>query len=107
MAINDFALACAIDQSPPYFTYENETMIIIQSEKDAKEGLNSFSRIESFVDALISHESIHVAIKSLENAEISDSLDDLEVIVEHNGTRFQVSLNNILFAKDNSGLVLP
>lgn len=107
MPINDFALACAIDQSPPYFTYEDTTMIIIQSEQDAKLGVSSFEEIEMFMDALISHESIHVAIKSLENAHVSDALDDLEVIVEHNGTRFQVSLNNILFAKDNSGIVLP
>jgi hypothetical protein len=107
MPINDFALACAIDKSPPYFTYENETMIIIQSEQDARSGVNSFSMIEPFFDALISHEAIHVAIKSLENAAISDSLDDLEVVVEHGGKRFQVSLNNILFAKDNSGIVLP
>jgi hypothetical protein len=107
MPINDFALACAIDQSPPYFTYENETMIIIQSGGDARLGVNSFGNIEEFIDALISHESIHVVIKCLEGADISDSLDDLEVVVEHNGIRFQVSLNNILFAKDNSGIVLP
>ena len=107
MAINNFALACAIDKSPPYFTYEENTMIIIQSEEDARYGNNSFASIAPFMDALISHESIHVVIKKLENAEISDSLDDVEVIVEHNGMRFQVSLNNILFAKDNSGIVLP
>jgi hypothetical protein len=107
MPINDFALACAVDQSPPYFTYENETMIIIQSEQDAKRRANSFADIEPFVDTLIAHESIHVVIKSLETAEVSDSLDELEVIVEHGGTRYQVSVNNILFAKDNSGLVLP
>ena len=107
MPINDFALACAVDQSPPYFTYENETMIIIQSEQDARRGVNSFAEIEPFIDALIAHESIHVVIKSLETADISDSLDDLEVVVEHEGTRYQVTLNNILFAKDNSGIVLP
>jgi hypothetical protein len=107
MTISDFALACAIDQSPAYFTYENETMLIIQSEQDARHGVNSFAQIESFMDSLISHEAIHVAIKSLENADVSDSLDDLEVVVEHRGTRYQVSLNNILFAKDNSGIVLP
>lgn len=107
MPIDNFALACAIDQSPPYFTYENSTMMIIQSEQDAKLGVNSFSRIEPFIDALISHESIHVVIKSLENSRISDNLDDLEVIVEHDGMKYQVTMNNILFAKDNSGLVLP
>ena len=107
MSISDFSLACAIDGSPPYFTYEGNTMLIIQSAQDAKSGINSFRSIEDFMDALISHESIHVIIRSLESAEISDSLDDLEVIVEHNGTKFQVSLNNILFAIDNSGIVLP
>lgn len=107
MPITDFSLACAVDESPPYFTYHCCTMLIIQSKQDAKQGTNSFRAIEPFMDALISHESIHVAIKSLEGADASDSLDDIEVIVEHQGTKFQVSLNNILFAKDNSGLVLP
>src|ERR687888_963310 len=105
--INDFALACAIDESPAYFTYHNETMLIIQSAQDAKSGIASFQYIEPFVEALISHESIHVAIKKLEGAEISDSLDDIEVIVERRGARFQVTLNNMLFARDNSGIVMP
>lgn len=104
--INDFALACAIDGSPPYFTYHKETMLIIQSAQDARDGVNSFQHIESFMDALVSHESIHVVIKKLENAEISDSLDDIEVIVEHRGAKFQVTLNNMLFARDNSGIVM-
>lgn len=107
MAINDFALACAIDGSPGYFTYSGQTMLVIQSAQDAKAGQSSFSHIEPFMDALVSHESIHVAIKRLEGDETSESLDDIEVIVEHNGRRFQVTLNNILFASDNSGLVMP
>lgn len=105
--INDFALACAIDGSPAYFTYHKETMLIIQSAQDARDGINSFQFIEAFMDALVSHESIHVVIKKLENAEISDSLDDIEVIVEHRGTKFQVTLNNMLFASDKSGIVMP
>lgn len=107
MPITDFALACGIDNSPPYFTYEGNVMLIIQSAQDAKAGINSFSAIEPFIESLISHESIHVVIKSIENGAISDSLDDLEVVVERDGSRFQVGLNNILFASDNSGLVLP
>ena len=107
MCINDFVVACAVDKSPPYFTYEGNTMMIIQSAEDAKSGINSFRTIEQFMDGLISHESIHVVIKALESGEISDSLDDLEVIVEHDGVKFQVSLNNMLFAKDSSGIVLP
>ncbi|AIC14744.1 hypothetical protein [Nitrososphaera viennensis] len=107
MAINDFALACAIDNSPGYFTYDGQTMLVIQSAQDAKAGQSSFPHIEPFMDALVSHEAIHVAIKKLEGDEASESLDDIEVIVEHNGRRFQVTLNNILFASDNSGLVMP
>lgn len=107
MAINDFALACAIDYSPGYFTYSGETMLVIQAAKDAKEGKSSFDYIEPFMGALVSHEAIHVAIKRMEGDETSESLDDIEVIVEHNGRRFQVTLNNILFASDESGLVVP
>jgi hypothetical protein len=47
-----------------------------------------------------------VAIKQLEGAEVSDSLDDMEVIVEREGSKFQVTLNNMLFAKDRSGIVI-
>jgi len=107
MAINNFALACAIDGSPAYFTYEKDTMLIIQSAQDAKSGTNSFEYIEPFIGPLVSHEAIHVAIKQLEGDDPSESLDNIEVIVEHDGKRFQVTLNNILFAKDESGLVMP
>lgn len=107
MAINDFALACAIDESPAYFTYEKETMLVIQSAQDAKTDVNSFEHIEPFIGALVSHEAIHVAIKVLEGDNTSESLDDIEVIVEYDGKRFQTTLNNILFANDQSGLVIP
>jgi hypothetical protein len=107
MPINDFVFACAIDNSPGYFTYDGQTMLIIQSAQDAKADRSSFSHIEAFMDALVSHEAIHVAIKKLEGDEASESLDDIEVIVEYNGRRFQVTLNNILFSRDNSGLVMP
>jgi hypothetical protein len=103
--INDFALACAIDGSPAYFTYHKQTMLVIQSAQDAKAGAGSFQHIEPFIEALISHESIHVVIKKFEGAEASDSLDDIEVVVEHRGAKFQVTLNNMLFARDNSGIV--
>ncbi len=107
MTINDFAFACAIDDSPAYFTYEGETMLIIQSKDHAKSQRNDFEVIEPFVEALISHESIHVAIKKLEGSNISESLDDIEIIVERQGLKFQVTLNNILFAQDKSGIVTP
>jgi len=107
MTINDFALACAIDESPAYFTYDKETMLIIESKHEAKSATNDFGSIEPFMEALISHETVHVAINELEGGSISDSLDDLEIIVERDGVRFQVTLNNILFARDMSGIVLP
>jgi hypothetical protein len=103
--INDFALACAIDGSPAYFTYHRQTMLVIQSAQDAKAGAGSFQYIEPFMEALISHESIHVVIKKFEGDEVSDSLDDIEVVVERRGAKFQVTLNNMLFARDNSGIV--
>src|ERR671911_2405827 len=108
MTINNFALACAIDGSPSYFTYHNQIMLIIQSKKHAEHNNTSdFEYIEPFIEALISHESIHVVIKKLEGPDISDSLDDIELLVERNGTRFLVTLNNMLFAKDMSGIVIP
>jgi hypothetical protein len=107
MTINDFALACAIDESPAYFTYDKETMLIIQSKYSAKSATNDFGSIEPFMEALISHETVHVVIYELEGGPVSDRLDDIEIIVERNGIRFQVTLNNILFARDMSGIVLP
>ena len=107
MTINDFAIACSLDKSPAYFTYDRETMLIIISQENAKAEVNDFGQIEPFMEALISHESIHVVIKKLEGLAPSDSLDDMEIIVERNGTKFQVTLNNILFARDMSGIVLP
>jgi hypothetical protein len=68
---------------------------------------SDFEVIQPFVEALISHESVHVVIKKLEGANISDSLDDIEIIVERDGVKFQVTLNNILFAQDTSGIVTP
>ena len=106
MAITDFSFACAVDDVPAYFTYDKDTMLIIQSKSSAKRGKSDFQNIEKFIPALISHESIHVVIARIENNSISESLDTIEVIVEVEGRRFQVSINNILFANDNSGFVL-
>jgi len=106
MSINDFAFACALDESPPYFTYEKQTMLIIESNENAIRNINGFLYIEQFIESLTSHESVHVVIKILEGAEISDSLDDLEVIVDRDGSKFQVTLNNMLFARDRSGIVI-
>jgi hypothetical protein len=105
MAITNFSFACALDDVPAYFTYEKDTMLIIQSKSSAKKGTSDFQNIEKFIPALISHESIHVVIASIVNNSISESLDTIEVIVEVDARKFQVSINNILFANDDSGLV--
>lgn len=107
MSINDFAFACAIDSSPPYFTYEGETMMIINSEEHAKQRVSGFRKIEQHMEALVSHESIHVVIHNMIGKQVSETLDDLEVIVRHHGVMFQVTLNNMAFASDMSGIVLP
>jgi arginine deiminase len=109
MTINDFAFACSIDGSMVgYFTYDKETMLIVVSEQEAKSRVNNFDRIaEPFMEALIAHESIHVVIKALEDTNASDSLDDLEVVVEHEGRKLQIPLNFIHYARDSSGVVLP
>jgi hypothetical protein len=109
MAINDFAFACSIDGSiVGYFTYDKQTMLVVQSEQEAKAGINNFIMVaEPFMETLISHESIHVVIKRLEGIEASDTLDEVEVIIEWKGIKLQVPLNFIQYASDNSGLVLP
>jgi hypothetical protein len=109
MTINDFTFACSIDGSVVgYFTYHEQTMLIVQSEDEAKAGINNFERIaEPFIEALISHETIHVITKRLEGTDASETLDEIEVIVEHGGIKLQVPLNFIQYSKDNSGLVLP
>jgi hypothetical protein len=73
----------------------------------ARRGSRDFEVIEPYMDSLIAHESIHVVIARIEDSVISDSLDDIEVIVERNGHKFQVTINNILFANDSSGIVTP
>ena len=105
MTINDFILSCATDDVPGYFTYEGENMLIVQSKESAKLGRNDFDRIEEFMSALISHESVHVVIAKLVDGRISDSLDDIEIVVERNGKKYQVSLNNMFFSTDFSGII--
>jgi hypothetical protein len=82
-------------------------MVVITSRETARRGSSDFDEIEPYMDSLIAHESIHVVIARIEGTEVSDSLDDIEVIVERNGHKFQVTINNILFATDFSGIVTP
>ena len=82
-------------------------MMIINSQEHATLGKSGFHNIESHMEGLISHESIHVVIKRLLDQEVSDALDDIEVIVTHRGLKFQVTLNNLAFARDMSGIVTP
>jgi hypothetical protein len=105
MTISDFIFSCAIDNVPAYFTYEAENMLIVQSKEGAKNQKSDFEQIEGFMDALISHESVHVVIAKLVDGQISDSLDDLEIVVDRFGKKFQVSLNNMFFSTDSSGII--
>ena len=105
MTINDFVFSCATDNVPAYFTYEGENMLVVQSNESAKKKKNDFENIEGFMSALISHESVHVVITKLVNNQISDSLDDIEIIIERFGKKFQVSLNNMFFSTDFSGII--
>ncbi len=105
MTINDFVFSCATDNVPAYFTYEGESMLIVQSKEGSKNKKNDFENIEGFMSALISHESVHVVIAKLVNSQISDSLDDVEIIVQRFGKKFQVSLNNMFFSTDFSGII--
>ena len=107
MCVSDLVLACSIDNSPSYFTYDNgDTMIIIQSKSSALANQNDFYYIEPYIELLISHESLHFVIKKIEGSLESEKLDNLDVIVHRNGKNYQVTINNMLFASDNSGLVL-
>lgn len=107
MGVCNFVLACSIDDSPSYFTYDNhDTMIIIQSKSSALSNQSDFYYIEPYIELIISHESLHFVIKRIESSMVSEKLDDLEVIVHRNAKNYQVSINNLLFASDNSGLVL-
>lgn len=82
-------------------------MMVITSQESSRKGSSDFDEIEPYMDSLIAHESIHVVIGRIEDSEVSDSLDDIEVIVERNGQKFQVTVNNILFATDSCGIVTP
>jgi hypothetical protein len=107
MSVCDFVLACSIDDSPGYFTYDNnDTMLIIQSKSSAISNQSDFNYIEPYIELIISHECLHFIIKTLESSIVSEKLDDLEVIVNRNSKNYQVTVNNMLFASDNSGLVL-
>ena len=48
-----------------------------------------------------------MVLTKLENAETAGGLSDVEIIVERDKTKYQVTLNNMLFATDMSGLVTP
>ncbi|MGB7706423.1 MAG: hypothetical protein WBL64_03905, partial [Nitrososphaeraceae archaeon] len=65
MTISDFIFSCATDNVPAYFTYEAENMLIVQSKEGAKNQKSDFEKIEGFMGALISHESVHVVIAKL------------------------------------------
>lgn len=46
-------------------------------------------------------------IEKLESKHVSDIFCDVELIVERDNAKYQVTINNLLFANDNSGIVVP
>jgi hypothetical protein len=44
-------------------------------------------------------------IAKLVDGKISDSLDDIEIVVERQGKKYQVSLNNMFFSTDFTGII--
>jgi hypothetical protein len=107
MSICDFVLACSIDDSLGYLTYDNDdTIIIVQSKSSAISNQSDFDYIEPYIELIISHETLHFVIKRIESSIVSEKLDDLEVTVVRNAKRYQVTVNIMSYASDNSGLVL-
>ena len=96
-----------MDHSPSHFTHYGPTILIVQSKERAKSNTHDFQYIEPFIEGLISNILIYMVLTKLENAETAGGLSDVEIIVERDKTKYQVTLNNMLFATDMSGLVTP
>jgi len=116
MGIIDVTFACSFDDSDEYCTYDNPiqienfaigySLMFIESKEDNKNNSTSFRNIEDLVERVISHETIHVVIKSLEGTETSDKLDDLEIPFPIGiGKIHLIRMNYLGYADDNTGLV--
>ena len=116
MGIIDVSVACSFDESQEYCTYDNPeysqneltgySLMLIKSKFSEVNGLNSFGHIESLIERVISHETIHVVIKKMEGQEASDRLDDLEITFPvGRGKTHIIKMNFLGYANDDTGLV--
>ncbi|MGN6821862.1 MAG: hypothetical protein ACTHJ7_03650 [Candidatus Nitrosocosmicus sp.] len=116
MGIIDVAIACSIDDSLEYCTYDNPeyeknelvgySLMFIQSKLSAMRKTNGFDRIEDLIERVISHETIHVAILKMEGKDISDRLDDFEISFPIGMGRIHIiNMNYLGYASDNTGLI--
>ena len=116
MGIIDIFVACSFDESQEYCTYDNPeysqnkligySLMLVKSKFSEMNGLSSFGHIESLIERVISHETIHVVIKKIEGQETSDRLDDLEITFPVGGGKIHIIRINFLgYANDETGLV--
>jgi hypothetical protein len=116
MGIIDVAIACSIDDSLEYCTYDNPeydmneligySLMFIQSKSSAIRKSNGFDHIEDLIERVISHETIHVAILKMEGKDISDRLDDFEISFPIGMGRIHIiNMNYLGYASDNTGLI--
>ena len=116
MGIIDVSVACSFDESQEYCTYDNPeysqneligySLMLIKSKSSEVNGKNSFGHIESLIERVISHETIHVVIKKMEGQEASDRLDDLEITFPvGRGKTHIIKMNFLGYANDETGLV--
>jgi hypothetical protein len=80
---------------------------LIISRDAEKSKTPSFRLVESLIERVISHETIHVVIKKLENQETSDELDDFELLYPIGaGKAHLIKMNFLGYANDNTGLIV-
>ena len=116
MGIIDVFVACSFDESQEYCTYDNPeysqnnligySLMLVKSKLSEMNRLDSFGHIESLIERVISHETIHVVIKKIEGQETSDRLDDLEITFPVGRGKIHIIRINFLgYANDETGLV--
>ncbi len=80
-------------------------LIVSRNAEESK--THSFGLVENLIERVISHETIHVIIKKLENQETSDKLDDFELLYSVGvGKPRLIKMNFLGYANDNTGLVV-
>ena len=95
-----------ITQNIPKTDLIGYSLMLVKSKFSEMNGLDSFGHIESLIERVISHETIHVVIKKIEGQETSDRLDDLEITFPVGRGKIHIIRINFLgYANDETGLV--